>query len=124
MSRVVVVTGGASGIGQAVVERLARDDFTGVIIDINEEGGRRVAAEHSKARRTSHVYPFGCDPGRRCAENFSKNYFGSRPRRCSRQRCRRQLASTQDRRVSIGPLASSHRCQFDLDFLVAARLSV
>ena len=45
MNKVVVVTGGASGIGQAVVERLARDDFTGVILDINEEGGKEVAAE-------------------------------------------------------------------------------
>ena len=45
MNKVVVVTGGASGIGQAVVERLARDDFTGVILDINEEGGKEVAAK-------------------------------------------------------------------------------
>src|SRR5215470_4703102 len=45
MNKVAVVTGGASGIGQAVVERLSRDDFTGVILDINEEGGKQVAAE-------------------------------------------------------------------------------
>ena len=45
MNKVVIVTGGASGIGQAVVERLARDDFTVVILDINEEGGKQVAAE-------------------------------------------------------------------------------
>src|SRR5262249_53900941 len=40
-----VVTGGASGIGQAVAERLARNDFIVVILDINEEGGKQVAAE-------------------------------------------------------------------------------
>ena len=45
MNKVAVVTGGASGIGQAVVERLARDDFTVVILDIDEEGGKQVAAE-------------------------------------------------------------------------------
>jgi 3-oxoacyl-[acyl-carrier protein] reductase len=45
MNRVAVVTGGASGIGQAVVERLTRDDFTAVILDINEEGGNQFAAE-------------------------------------------------------------------------------
>ena len=45
MNKVVIVTGGASGIGQAVVERLTRDDFTGVILDINEEGGKEVAAK-------------------------------------------------------------------------------
>ena len=42
MSRVAVVTGAASGIGQAVAERLARDDCAVVILDINEEGGSRV----------------------------------------------------------------------------------
>jgi 3-oxoacyl-[acyl-carrier protein] reductase len=45
MNRVAIVTGGASGIGQAVVERLTRDGFTGVILDINEDGGKQVAAE-------------------------------------------------------------------------------
>jgi 3-oxoacyl-[acyl-carrier protein] reductase len=45
MNRVAVVTGGASGIGHAVVERLTRNDFTAVILDINEEGGNQVAAE-------------------------------------------------------------------------------
>jgi NAD(P)-dependent dehydrogenase (short-subunit alcohol dehydrogenase family) len=45
MNKLAVVTGGASGIGHAVVERLARDDFTVVILDINEESGKQVAAE-------------------------------------------------------------------------------
>jgi len=45
MNKVAVVTGGASGIGQAVVDRLVRDDFTVVILDINEEGGNQFAAE-------------------------------------------------------------------------------
>jgi 3-oxoacyl-[acyl-carrier protein] reductase len=45
MNKVAVVTGGASGIGQAVVERLVRDDFTVVILDINEDGGNQFAAE-------------------------------------------------------------------------------
>jgi 3-oxoacyl-[acyl-carrier protein] reductase len=45
MNKIALVTGGASGIGHAVVERLSRDDFTGVILDINEEGGKQVAAE-------------------------------------------------------------------------------
>jgi NAD(P)-dependent dehydrogenase (short-subunit alcohol dehydrogenase family) len=44
MTQVAVVTGGASGIGQAVVERLVKDDFAVVILDINDEGGRQVAA--------------------------------------------------------------------------------
>ncbi len=45
MNKVAVVTGGASGIGQAVAGRLAAGDFSVVILDINEEGGKEVAAE-------------------------------------------------------------------------------
>jgi 3-oxoacyl-[acyl-carrier protein] reductase len=45
MNKLAVVTGGASGIGLAVAERLTRDDFNVVILDINEEGGNQVAAD-------------------------------------------------------------------------------
>jgi NAD(P)-dependent dehydrogenase (short-subunit alcohol dehydrogenase family) len=42
--RSVIVTGGASGIGQAVVERLASDGCALTIGDINAEAGERLAA--------------------------------------------------------------------------------
>jgi 3-oxoacyl-[acyl-carrier protein] reductase len=45
MNKVAVVTGGASGIGQRVAWRLAAADFSVVILDINEEAGKEVAAE-------------------------------------------------------------------------------
>jgi len=45
MTKVAVVTGGASGIGRAVVERFAREDFFSVILDIDESGGKTVAEE-------------------------------------------------------------------------------
>jgi 3-oxoacyl-[acyl-carrier protein] reductase len=44
MNRVAVVTGGASGIGLAVAERLAMEDCSVVILDIDETGGTSVAA--------------------------------------------------------------------------------
>ena len=43
MNKLAMVTGGASGIGQAVAERLARNDFIVTILDIAEEGGKQVA---------------------------------------------------------------------------------
>lgn len=44
MNKIAVVTGGASGIGLAVAERLAQEDCSIVILDIDEAGGTRVAA--------------------------------------------------------------------------------
>jgi NAD(P)-dependent dehydrogenase (short-subunit alcohol dehydrogenase family) len=42
--RTAVVTGGASGIGRAIVERLARDGADVAIFDVDAAGGRAVAA--------------------------------------------------------------------------------
>ncbi len=44
--RVAVVTGGASGIGRAIAERLAADGAAVVIGDIDVERGRQVAERH------------------------------------------------------------------------------
>lgn len=42
-SRVAVVTGGASGIGEATARRMAADGFQVVILDVNEDAGATVA---------------------------------------------------------------------------------
>ena len=45
VTRVAVVTGGASGIGAAVVRRLARDGTHVVVADVDLDAAREVAAE-------------------------------------------------------------------------------
>jgi NAD(P)-dependent dehydrogenase (short-subunit alcohol dehydrogenase family) len=48
MNKVAVVTGGAGGIGQAVADRLAKDNYRVVILDMNAEAGRQVVADFHK----------------------------------------------------------------------------
>lgn len=48
MSKITVITGGAGGIGQAVVDRLAKEKQTVVILDVNDDAGAKVAAEFDK----------------------------------------------------------------------------
>jgi sorbitol-6-phosphate 2-dehydrogenase len=43
--RVVIVTGGAQGLGEAICHRLAREGAHVVVADLNLEGAERVAAE-------------------------------------------------------------------------------
>jgi NAD(P)-dependent dehydrogenase (short-subunit alcohol dehydrogenase family) len=42
-ARVAIVTGGASGLGEAIVRRLASDGATVVVADVDERGGQQVA---------------------------------------------------------------------------------
>lgn len=60
-----VVTGGASGIGGATVERLARDGLAVAIVDMNETAGRAVADQVGKAGGTARFY--ACDVADRLA---------------------------------------------------------
>jgi 2-hydroxycyclohexanecarboxyl-CoA dehydrogenase len=45
MTRVAVVTGGASGIGRAICERLGRDGYAVAVLDVNGEGAESVARD-------------------------------------------------------------------------------
>ena len=45
MTKVAVVTGGAGGIGQAVADRLTKNNYAVVILDVNDEAAKPVVAD-------------------------------------------------------------------------------
>lgn len=52
MNKIAIVTGGAGNIGQAVVERLAKDPYRIVVLDMNEEAGKQTV-DHFAQRKIS-----------------------------------------------------------------------
>ncbi len=48
--KVAIVTGGASGIGKAIADRLADRGYTVVVCDINEEKGRATEKASNKVK--------------------------------------------------------------------------
>jgi NAD(P)-dependent dehydrogenase (short-subunit alcohol dehydrogenase family) len=44
MPKTAVVTGAAGGIGKAVVERFSREDIASILLDIDDSGGKKIAA--------------------------------------------------------------------------------
>lgn len=57
MSRIAVVTGGASGIGLAISRRMARDGHAVALLDVNEDGVRQVAKELASEGAQAAGYP-------------------------------------------------------------------
>ena len=57
MSKIAVVTGGAGGIGQAVAERFAKDDYKLVLIDLDDQAGQQVAGEWRRRGAELSFFP-------------------------------------------------------------------
>jgi 3-oxoacyl-[acyl-carrier protein] reductase len=67
MSKIAVVTGGAGGIGQAVAERFARDEYQLVLIDLDDQAGQQLAG--AWRRRDAELSFFPADLTEEAAVN-------------------------------------------------------
>jgi hypothetical protein len=116
MNKVAVITGGAAGIGLAVVERLSKDDYIAVILDKDETGGEQAVAHIKEMGKQGVFVRIDVTQEAEVRESFAKINLGARPGRCPRQCRRRHLASTYGSRVSFAALAGNYRRKPYLDF--------
>ncbi len=77
--KVAIVTGGASGIGKAIADRLADRRYTVVVCDVNEEKGRALEKASHKVKGT-YVFKY-CNVGeeediKRVVEEVEREYGG------------------------------------------------
>jgi len=57
MSKLAVVTGGAGGIGQAVAERFAKDEYKIILIDLDDQAGQQLAGEWRRRGAEPSFFP-------------------------------------------------------------------
>ena len=69
MSTTALITGGTSGIGHAVANKLAQLGIHVVVVGRNEERGERTVADLNSNHRN---YRCGCDSGHRVASEFGR----------------------------------------------------
>nr|WP_278116399.1 SDR family oxidoreductase [Mesorhizobium sp. WSM4875]WIE94784.1 SDR family NAD(P)-dependent oxidoreductase [Mesorhizobium sp. WSM4875] len=74
-SRVAVITGGGSGLGEATAKRLAKDHYTLALIDIDEAEGRRVERELTEAGHNARF--IRCDVSNAAAVEAAAATVGS-----------------------------------------------
>jgi NAD(P)-dependent dehydrogenase (short-subunit alcohol dehydrogenase family) len=77
-SETVLITGGASGLGKGVAQRLAHLGCTLILWDVDEANNTRVAEELNKATNSKRVHAMKCDLTNReniyeCAKKVDRN---------------------------------------------------
>jgi len=72
--KVAIVTGGASGIGEATAKLLAREGARVAVADIDDENGKRVAAEIKEAKGTAGYWHMDISHEKEVEKVFAEIY--------------------------------------------------
>ena len=78
MSKIAVVTGGAGNIGTAIVERLAKDNHSIIILDMNQDGGNQIVSEFAKRSIPLEFHFAHLDQEAEVKATFDKNIANHR----------------------------------------------
>ena len=79
-SEIVLITGGASGLGKGVAQRLAHLGCTLVLWDVDGANNNRVAEELNDATKSKRIHAMKCDLTNReniyeCARKVNKRHW-------------------------------------------------
>lgn len=74
VDKIVIVTGGAGGIGQAVVTRLAGAGFSLIVLDKNEKAGHETVELLHQQKHDAEFYPVDLRSGTEVKDLFEIIY--------------------------------------------------
>ena len=109
--KVALVTGGASGIGAACSELLAREGASVVVTDVDELKGPEVVAAHQESRQRGDVPASGRHQRAALDRGRGRNHEALRPARRAGFQCRHRHWGAVDHGDVAGGLAAADRDQ-------------
>ena len=109
--KIALVTGGASGIGAAIAELLAREGASVVATDIDELNGPEVVARIKKGGRRGDLSASGRNQRGALDRSRRRSREALWPAGCPGFQCRHRHRRAVDRRYDAGRLAAADRDQ-------------
>ena len=56
--KTAIITGAAKGIGEAISERLISEGYFAILVDIDDENGKKLEKEHQNSKYFNTMFKF------------------------------------------------------------------